>query len=176
MGEWGLDCGRLTHTCRCKPVSLRTRLCTHKDMACCRNFLLSGRPAQGGLFYLPLSSMVNFLNMRKGAIFGASIPPYMASFTAYHLRILDARGELVESFPPGLLSELVRLATERVADFDAYQTVYRVLKQTGGLYARPFLAVPPPPAAKGKRKQPAPAGPFIVHVVSAKLYHIEQPA
>jgi hypothetical protein len=99
----------------------------------------------------------------------------MASFTAYHLRILDARGELVESFPPGLLSELVRLAAERVADFDAYQTVYRVLKQTGGLYARPFLALPPVPVAKGKRKQePVPAGPFIVHVVSAKLNHIEQ--
>lgn len=99
----------------------------------------------------------------------------MASFTAYHLRILDARGELVESFPPGLLSELVRLATERVADFDSYQTVYRVLSQTGGLYARPFLAPPPAPVAKGKRKQPVPAaGPFIVHVVSAKLYHVDQ--
>ncbi|RZK30517.1 MAG: hypothetical protein EOO61_19170 [Hymenobacter sp.] len=96
----------------------------------------------------------------------------MASFTAYHLRILNARGELVESFPPGLLSELVRLAADRVADFDAYQTVYRVLRHTGGLYARPFLALPSAPV-KGKRKQPAPAGPFIVHVVSAKLYHVE---
>jgi hypothetical protein len=101
----------------------------------------------------------------------------MASFIAYHLRILDARGELVESFPPGLLSELVRLATDRVADFDAYQTVYRVLKQTGGLYARPFLALPPASVkeVKGKRKQPVPTGPFIVHVVSAKLYHVENP-
>lgn len=96
----------------------------------------------------------------------------MASFTAYHLRILDARGELVESFPSGLLSELVRLATERVADFDAYQTVYRVLKQTGGLYARPFLAPAPVLGAEGT--QPGPNGPFIVHVVSAKLYHVDQ--
>lgn len=95
----------------------------------------------------------------------------MASFTAYHLRILNARGELVESFPSGLLSELVRLATERVADFDAYQTVYRVLKQTGGLYARPFLA---PASVPGEGTQPGPAGPFIVHVVSAKLYHVDQ--
>lgn len=93
---------------------------------------------------------------------------FMGSFTAYHLRILDARGELVESFPPGLLSELVRLATERVADFDAYQTVYRVLRQTGGLYARPFLA----PIVDSEGTQPGPAGPFIVHVVSAKLYHV----
>lgn len=99
----------------------------------------------------------------------------MASFTAYHLRILNARGELVESFPPGLLSELVRLATGRVAEFDAYQTVYRVLKQTGGLYARPFLALPPAPV-KGKRKQPVSGGPLIVHVVSAQLYHIDSPA
>lgn len=97
----------------------------------------------------------------------------MASFTAYHLRILNARGELVESFPPGLLSQLVRLAAERVTDFDAYQTVYRVLKQTGGLYARPFLPPAPAPGAKGKRK-PAPSGPLIVHVVSAQLYHVEQ--
>lgn len=98
----------------------------------------------------------------------------MASFTAYHLRILDARGELIESFPPGLLSELVRLATERVADFDAYQTVYRVLKQTGGLYARPFLA--PALVSSTDESQPSPVGPLIVHVVSAKLYHIEKPA
>lgn len=102
--------------------------------------------------------------------------PFMASFTTYYLRILDARGELVESFPPGLLSQLVRLASERVADFDTYQTVYRVVKSTGGLYARPFMGLPPAPVAKGKRKQPAPAAvPFIVHVVSAQLYHIERP-
>jgi hypothetical protein len=111
--------------------------------------------------------------MQKGAIFGASIHPCMASYTAYHLRILDARGELVESFPPGLLSQLVRLAAERVTDFDTYQTVYRVLKATGGLYARPFLPLPPAPV-KGKRKQPAPGGPLIVHVVSAQLYHVEE--
>lgn len=99
----------------------------------------------------------------------------MAAFTAYYLRILDARGELVESFPPGLLSQLVRLVSERVADFDAYQTVYRVVRATGGLYARPFMALPPAPVTKGKRKQPVPAaGPFIVHVVSAELYHVEQ--
>lgn len=114
--------------------------------------------------------------VRKAHLWRFTFTFFMASFTAYHLRILDARGELVESFPPGLLSELVRLATERVADFDAYQTVYRVLRQTGGLYARPFLAVPPV-VTKGKRKQPAPAaGPFIVHVVSAKLYHVEHKA
>ena len=97
----------------------------------------------------------------------------MAAFVSYYLRLLNARGELVESFAPAPLSELVRLAAERVADFDAYPTVYRVLRQTGGLYARPFLALPAPPV-KGKGKQLAPTGPFIVHVVSAKLYHVEQ--
>jgi hypothetical protein len=96
----------------------------------------------------------------------------MAAFVSYYLRLLNARGEVVESFAPAPLSELVRLAAERVADFDAYPTVYRVLRATGGLYARPFLAVPPVPV-KGRRKQPAPAGPFIVHVVSAKLYHVD---
>jgi hypothetical protein len=95
----------------------------------------------------------------------------MAAFVSYYLRILDARGELVESFAPGPLSEQVRLATERVTDFDAYQTVYRVLKQTGGLYARPFISAPAP-VAKGKRK-PAIA-PLIVHVVAAPLYHVDQ--
>ena len=93
----------------------------------------------------------------------------MAAFVSYYLRVLDARGELVESFAPGPLSELVRLAADRVTDFDAYQTVYRVLRQTGGLYARPFMSVP----ALGKRKAPAPA-PLIVHVVSAALYHVNQ--
>lgn len=96
----------------------------------------------------------------------------MAAFVPYYLRLLDARGDVVESFAPAPLSEQVRLATERVADFDAYNTVYRVLRQTGGLYARPFMAAPAP-VAKGKRKQAA-AGPLIVHVVSAKLYHVEQ--
>ena len=95
----------------------------------------------------------------------------MAAFVSYYLRILDARGELLESFAPGPLSEQVRLVTERVTDFDAYQTVYRVLKQTGGLYARPFVSAPAP-VGKGKRK-PAPA-PVIVHVVAAPLYHVEQ--
>ena len=99
----------------------------------------------------------------------------MASFTTYYLRLLNARGELVESFPPGLLSELVRVATSRVADFDAYQTVYRVLRATGGLYARPFLGLSPAPA-KGKRKQLERPGPFIVHVVSARLYHVPDQA
>jgi hypothetical protein len=97
----------------------------------------------------------------------------MAASVSYYLRILDARGELIESFPPAPLSEQVRLVAERVADFDAYPTVYRVLRQTGGLYARPFLALPAP-VVKGKRKQPAPISPLIVHVVSAKLYHVEQ--
>lgn len=96
----------------------------------------------------------------------------MAAFVSYYLRIMDARGELLESFPPGPLSEQVRLVAERVADFDAYQTVYRVLRQTGGLYARPFISAPAP-VAKGKRK-PAAAAPVIVHVVSAPLYHIDQ--
>ena len=93
----------------------------------------------------------------------------MASFISYYLRILDARGELVESFAPAPLTVQVRIAAEKVADFDTYPTVYRVLRLTGGLYARPFLAAPAP---KGKRKRVA--SPLIVHVVSAELYHIDQ--
>lgn len=99
----------------------------------------------------------------------------MAALTSYHLRLLNARGELVESFPAAPLAQLVPLAAARVADFDAYQTVWRVLKQTGGLYARPFRGLPPP-VVKGKRKQPEPAGPFIVHVVSAALFHVSEKA
>lgn len=97
----------------------------------------------------------------------------MAALTPYHLRLLNARGEVVESFPAAPLAQLVLLASARVADFDAYQTVWRVLKQTGGLYARPFISVPPP-VAKGRRKQPAPARPLIVHVVSAQLFHVPE--
>lgn len=96
----------------------------------------------------------------------------MAAFVPYYLFLRDARGEVIESFAPAPLSQLVALVTGRVADFDAYQTVWRVLKQSGGLYARPFLSVPPP-VAKGKRKLPAPAVPLIVHFVAAKLYHVE---
>lgn len=111
--------------------------------------------------------------MWKVPFFGVNLSSLMAASVTYYLRLLDARGELVESFAPGPLSELVRLAAARVADFDAYQTVYRVLRQMGGLYARPFLGLPPVPV-KGKRKQVATPGPFIVHVVSAKLYHVDQ--
>lgn len=96
----------------------------------------------------------------------------MAAFVPYYLRLLDARGDVVESFAPAPLSEQVRLAAERVTDFDAYNTVYRVLRQTGGLYARPFQAVSSP-VTKGKRKAGL-TGPLIVHVVSAKLYHVDQ--
>ncbi|RZJ86217.1 MAG: hypothetical protein EOO60_13730, partial [Hymenobacter sp.] len=95
----------------------------------------------------------------------------MAAFVPYYLRLLDARGDVVESFAPAPLSEQVRLAAARVADFDAYNTVYRVLRQTGGLYARPFLPVVAP-AVKGRRKQAPPVGPYIVHMVAAKLYHV----
>ena len=95
----------------------------------------------------------------------------MAVSISYYLRLLDARGELVESFPPAPLSEQVRLATERVADFDAYPTVYRVLRQMGGLYARPFMSAPIV-VPKGKRKLPI--VPLIVHVVAAPLYHVDQ--
>jgi len=94
----------------------------------------------------------------------------MPTIIPYYLRILDARGEVVETFPSAPLAQLVPLVVERVADFDTYQTVWRILKQTGGLYARPFLSIPPP-VAKGRRKRPA--VPLIVHVVSAPLYHVE---
>lgn len=94
----------------------------------------------------------------------------MASLVPYYLRILDARGEVVENFPAAPLAQLVPLAAERVADFDAYQTVWRVLKRTGGLYARPFTSAPVT-VGKGKRKRTA--VPLIVHLVSAPLYHVE---
>lgn len=97
----------------------------------------------------------------------------MATLTPYHLRLLDARGEVVESFPAAPLAQLVPLAAARVLDFDAYQTVWRVLKSTGGLYARPFRGLPAP-VAKGKRKAGPVPGPFIVHVVSAALYHVPE--
>jgi hypothetical protein len=98
----------------------------------------------------------------------------MASFVPYYLRILDARGQVVESFPSAPLAQLIPLVAARAADFDTYQTVWRVLKQTGGLYARPFLSIPEP-AGRGRRKRPA--LPIIVHVVSAPLFHVgENPA
>lgn len=99
----------------------------------------------------------------------------MPTLTPYHLRLLNARGEVIDSFPAAPLAQLVPLAAARVVDFDAYQTVWRILKQTGGLYARPFLAVSIP-AAKGKRKPAAPTGPLIVHIVSATLFYVPEKA
>lgn len=88
--------------------------------------------------------------------------------TSYYLRLLNARGELVESFPPASLATLVRIAEAKVLDLDKYPTVYRVLRLTGGLYARPFLSAP-----VAKAKKPVPAAPLIVHIVSANLYHLD---
>jgi hypothetical protein len=89
---------------------------------------------------------------------------------SYYLRLLDARGELVESFAPAALTSVVKLASEKVADFDKYATVYRVIRLTSGLYARPFMPIPPPKTAKRKK----PITPLIVHIVSAELYHLDQ--
>jgi hypothetical protein len=89
---------------------------------------------------------------------------------SYYLRLLDARGGLVESFAPASLSAVVRLAADKVADFDKYATVYRVIRLTNGLYARPFMPVPPEKVAKRKK----PVTSLIVHIVSADLYHLDQ--
>jgi hypothetical protein len=93
----------------------------------------------------------------------------MASPSSYYLRLLDARGELVQSFSPGSLTALVKLASEKVTDFDKYATVYRVLRLTGGLYARPFFSLPSPKARSKKTVVP-----LIVHIVSADVYHLDQ--
>lgn len=89
--------------------------------------------------------------------------------SSYYLRLLDARGELVESFAPASLTTLVKITSEKIPDFDAYSTVYRVLRLTGGLYARPFLAAAP----EGKKRKKS-TSPLIVHIVSANLYHQDQ--
>jgi hypothetical protein len=94
----------------------------------------------------------------------------MPSPGSYYLRLLDARGDLVESFPPASLTTLVKTATDKVAEFDKYPTVYRVLRLTGGLYARPFLPLTPTTRTKSKKKP----GPLIVHIVAAELYHTDQ--
>ena len=96
----------------------------------------------------------------------------MASPASYYLRLIDARGELIESFAPASLTTLVKTASEKVSGFDKYSTVYRVLRLTGGLYARPFFTVSVPTKPKQK-KAPSPA-PVIVHIVAADLYHIDQ--
>jgi len=88
----------------------------------------------------------------------------MASPSAYYLQLLDSRGELIQTFPPASLTSIVNLASEQVSEFDKYSTVYRVLRLTNGLYARPFT----PLLSVSKRKQ---LRPYIVHIVSAELYH-----
>jgi hypothetical protein len=88
---------------------------------------------------------------------------------SYYLRLLNVRGELVESFAPGPLTAMVKLAADKVGDFDKYPTVYRVIRLTGGLYARPFQPLPPQPKARRKKAQT----PLIVHIVSADLYHLD---
>lgn len=128
----------------------------------------------GAAFLCCFLPVVSFLSIREASLYlWMPKTPYMATLTPYHLRLLNARGEVMESYPAAPLAQLVPLAAARAVDFDAYQTVWRILKQTGGLYARPFASIPAP-AVKGKRKPVAPTGPLIVHIVSAALFHVPE--
>lgn len=82
----------------------------------------------------------------------------------YHLLLIDARGKLVRTFPPMLLPEAVNRASELVSKMEAYQTVYRRIRLTGGLYSSSFSA------------QKDGEAPLVVHIVNTLLFHSENPA
>jgi len=77
----------------------------------------------------------------------------------YHLLLIDARGQLVRGFPPMLLPEAVSKASQHVSGMEAYQTVYRRVRLTGGLYSSSF-----PSTAEGD-------APLVVHIVTATLFY-----
>lgn len=77
----------------------------------------------------------------------------------YHLLLIDARGQLLRGFPPMLLPEAVSTASQHVSAMEAYQTVYRRIRLTGGLYSSSF-----PSNVDG-------AAPLVVHIVTATLFY-----
>lgn len=81
----------------------------------------------------------------------------------YHLLLIDARGNLVRTFPPMLLPEAVSKASDLVSKMEAYQTVYRRLRLTGGLYSSSF-----PSLKEGDV-------PLVVHIVNAILFYPDSP-
>lgn len=82
----------------------------------------------------------------------------------YRLLFLDSRGNIVREFPPMLLPEAVSRASEHVAKMEAYQTVYRRIRLTGGLYSSSF-----PSKNEGD-------APLVVHIVTATLFYPESSA
>lgn len=82
----------------------------------------------------------------------------------YRLLFLDPRGNTIREFPPMLLPEAVSRASEHVAKMEAYQTVYRRIRLTGGLYSSSF-----PSKTEGD-------APVVVHIVTATLFYPESSA